>query len=689
MVTPMEIERNLLPRIGTQFFINMDETDDEIAKHFQIMKEYGIKLVRLFVLWSHIEPKEDQWSFEKYDKAYNLAHLNGIKIISTLTVEDPPAWKNITPFYHHHTNLNDPSLKESAKVYIQKLVLRYKNHPAHYAWLLMNEPELKINYDLHTMKQFGLWLKNKYGSISEFNNHWFSTYNSFEDIQIDPEKWNNFWTCFNSFVDWHEFLKSNLTDQLIWVRDEITKYDTISPTHINPKDFFGRQAAVGQDIWKEGKIVDILGATIHPAWNFTQFNPHEYGLAFGYCIDLIRSASGGNSFWVTELQSGSTLMTGLQPFTPSPDNMTAWVWDAIGAGAKSIIYWMWHPRTFGQEAGEWGIVSNNHKISSRLIASAKISNLLESHANFFSNAKPELPKVAILYNQVTEILSMVEGTPSTRKPNAPLEATLGVYMALMSSNIPVDIISANQIQSGELSKYSALFLPYAYALHSETQESICTFVKNGGRLWADAPCSWKTDSGALSRHSSEFLSNVFGITVNEYLAASKDFTLEFDNNQVPSHAFISNLSVTSGTVINTFCDGSPAIVENHYGDGMTYFIGTPVSLGHFASRAHNSSNTPHYSNMISTPVQDLGSSFVKISCVSSSIMQRILYTQDEFCLILENWGNDCDVSITLPSANYTKAYDITNKKSLAINMINKAIEIQIPTKETVVILFSY
>ena len=38
--------------------------------------------------------------------------------------------------------------------------------------------------------------------------------------------------------------------------------------------------------------MDFLGTSIHPAWNFAEYERSEFGLPFAYCLDLLRSASG-------------------------------------------------------------------------------------------------------------------------------------------------------------------------------------------------------------------------------------------------------------------------------------------------------------------------------------------------------------------------------------------------------------
>ena len=32
------------------------------------------------------------------------------------------------------------------------------------------------------------------------------------------------------------------------------------------------------------------------------------------------------------------------------------MWDSYGAGANAVVFWLWHPRDIGTEAGEDGLV---------------------------------------------------------------------------------------------------------------------------------------------------------------------------------------------------------------------------------------------------------------------------------------------------------------------------------------------
>ena len=70
-----------------------------------------------------------------------------------------------TPFYHPRTDLNDPQRRKHAAEYLEKVVLRYRNHPAQGYWLLMNEPTLPPYFTPPTMARFGQWLQRRYGTV--------------------------------------------------------------------------------------------------------------------------------------------------------------------------------------------------------------------------------------------------------------------------------------------------------------------------------------------------------------------------------------------------------------------------------------------------------------------------------------------------------------------------------------------
>ena len=79
-------------RIGAEIFLDPSHTREEVRIHFRRMKEVGLSLARVFVIWDHVEHKRGQWTFDLYDAAYDAAAANGIPMLTTLCPEDPPGW---------------------------------------------------------------------------------------------------------------------------------------------------------------------------------------------------------------------------------------------------------------------------------------------------------------------------------------------------------------------------------------------------------------------------------------------------------------------------------------------------------------------------------------------------------------------------------------------------------------------
>jgi hypothetical protein len=38
-------------RVGAEFFLNRTETADSVARHFRTMKDHGLTIARIFVIW--------------------------------------------------------------------------------------------------------------------------------------------------------------------------------------------------------------------------------------------------------------------------------------------------------------------------------------------------------------------------------------------------------------------------------------------------------------------------------------------------------------------------------------------------------------------------------------------------------------------------------------------------------------
>jgi beta-galactosidase len=640
-------------RIGSEFFLNRTETKETVERHFRLMHENGLTLVRIFVIWDDIERAPNNWNFEGYDWIYDAAAENGIKIVATLCAEDPPGWVKKTPFYHNRTNLNDQEIRAHAAIYIQKVVDRYKNHPAQGVWLLANEPT-KYDVEPATLQAFGEWLKAKYGTVEELNKQWFEPLENFSDVQIRPDQLGEYWNDYHRVVDWREFNTDNLINVLFWIKGQIQALDTKHPTHINVTEPTG--GPVGQDVFKEKRMVDILGASIHPAWIFPRTAPTtEYGERFAYRLDVIGGPAGDQPWWVTELQSGPTIYTGGFPLNPTPADMTRWLWDAFGAGARGVIFWLWHPRVGGSEAGEWGLVSLDGTPSNRLPAVKAVVDGLKRNSHL-AEAQPQPAKVAILYNRESSIINSLDGRTQKRGDEVE-ESLMGCYMALRRAHIPTRLVDIDQLRTGSLGGYDVLYIPYSYAMDDQAVTGLRDFVSNGGTVWADGLTAWKNETGEIRPTIPGGLSDVFGIQASDIYPVKADEPYSVTSqNERGGELWKLPLELRGAEVILRDRQGKPFATKHHFGKGQAFYFESAVALGYLKR------NSPVVQQWIIEPAMKLeANAQVRVKKAPSTVGFRGLLHPSGPLAILTNWG-DTDTVVVSFRGDYTVADTLTGAR---------------------------
>jgi hypothetical protein len=307
------------PRLGAEFFLNNTETRDSVFRHFRRMAETGLTIARIFTLWDQIERERGKWNFSGYDWIYDAAAQNGIFVANTLCSEDPPGWMETAPFYHQWADLSNPQLRPYSEIYIQKVVSRYARHPAHGVWLLQNEPGIRGGAEPYLLAEFARWLEKKYGTVENLNKVWYRRLRHFEDAQVPA---TGGWSDFAAALDWRRFNADHLADQLRWIHAQVDRYDSGALTHGNPPGVIGNMPGSGRDLWRIKPTVHFLGTSIHASHMFGMFAREDFGMAYSFCCDVLRSASAPAPWWVTELQAGPTVFTGSRHLNPEPAEIT-------------------------------------------------------------------------------------------------------------------------------------------------------------------------------------------------------------------------------------------------------------------------------------------------------------------------------------------------------------------------------
>ena len=110
--------------IGSQYYVNTGDTPAQIRQGIASMARAGLKLVRIFLQWTHVEPRQGQWDWRQYDALFDAAAENGLGVIITLTSLHPPGWMKISFSPQDLGPLDDPLFMQRSREYIRRAAER-------------------------------------------------------------------------------------------------------------------------------------------------------------------------------------------------------------------------------------------------------------------------------------------------------------------------------------------------------------------------------------------------------------------------------------------------------------------------------------------------------------------------------------------------------------------------------------
>ena len=129
---------------------------DKVERGAALMKEAGIRFVRMDFLWADIEPKQNEFDFAKYDRIVETLTRYNIKILGLL--EYTPPWQN-----KRWNAPPDPALYVK---FATAVVKRYKDKVKY--WEIWNEPDSPSYWSPQDdMKTYTVLLKTVYPALKK------------------------------------------------------------------------------------------------------------------------------------------------------------------------------------------------------------------------------------------------------------------------------------------------------------------------------------------------------------------------------------------------------------------------------------------------------------------------------------------------------------------------------------------
>ncbi len=294
-----------------------------------------------------------------------------------------------------------------------------KDKPAFYGWDLWSEPHI-INWaevyyvgDLRyvqfcychsTQARFREWLKKKYGSVEALNKAWYRTVKTWDEVE--PPRYGTILT-FTDYIDWKEFISDKLAEDLALKAAAVKAVlpDTVVTSHSAGPGIFTRPDWSGTpDDRKMSDSVDFYGSSIYPkhAWTIKPWSPFYRSSG----LDFVRSMGMGNDgFYIGELQAGYGVFGMKMSYPVVGADLRNWMWSAIAYGARAVNIYAYYPMSTGYEAGGYGLVELDGKVTERAVEAGARSPGSSPRTRTSSSApcRPR-PEIAILYNPLSHMV---------------------------------------------------------------------------------------------------------------------------------------------------------------------------------------------------------------------------------------------------------------------------------------------
>ena len=589
-------------------------------KDLEQIKSLGFNTVRCWVEWTAGEPEEGKYDFSALRTVVDLAGELGLRVIVQVYIDSAPDWVGKKYPDSKFVSSNGVAVESQASPgfcfdhpEVRRRILKFfseaarvvKDKPAFLGWDLWSEPHI-INWaevyyvgDLEnvqfcychsTQARFREWLKAKYQTLENLNKAWYRTLESWEDVE--PPRYGTILT-YTDYIDWKNFISDKLAEDLAMKAEAVRSVVPrgVVTSHSATPGLFMKPVWSGTpDDRKMAGQVDYYGVSLYPkhAWTIRPW-PVFYRASGNDFVRSMNLANGG--FYVGELQAGYGVF-GMKLSVPVVGkDLRDWIWTSVACGARAVNIYAYYPMNAGYEAGGYGLVELDGKVTERAVEAGKIAKVVTENMNLFLASRPPKSEVAILYNPLSHMVGGQQtytGEGQAIGYNNLSESLQGIHRAFFERNLPVDFIHVLDLTPEKLSRYKLLIVPYPVMMSQGDVKKLIAYVEGGGTLVTEARCGWVDERG----FSSDIipgggLHEVLGCRESYLMPLEKTAALKIkgahealpllkDGDKLDTLFFEEGFELlgNKAQVLAEFENGKPAIVYATYGKGKAMIVGS-------------------------------------------------------------------------------------------------------------------
>lgn len=532
--------------------------------------------------WSRMEPSEGKFDFDWLEKAVDMAAQHHIAIVLGTPTAAPPAW--LTQKYPdtlrigsdgrraQHGNRQQFSFtsaryREFCRQIAGEMAKRFGHNPNVIGWQIDNE-YAEPSYDDYTKQLFQQWLKAKYGTLANLNDHWTTsywsqTYDNWSEIPLGDGPNNP-----GLRLEWMRFISHT------WADYQQNQIDAIRP-NADSRQFITTNFMgffEGFDHYVVSRALDLASWDDYVGEG--QVNPDMNGLTH----DLNRGFKHKN-FWVMETQPGEVNWAPINNFL-NRGEVRAMAWQAIGHGADAVEYWQWRSALNGQEEYHGTLLGAD---GTPVPFYSEVKDIGGDFAKIGSEFRGTTPvsQVALLYSY--DSLWAIDFQQHTEKYNQ-LAVLRDYYAALRKRAQSVDVVNPYS----NLDAYKLVVAPDLNVLPEDMAQHLLAYVRQGGNLVLGPRSGMKDQYNALlTQRQPGYLVEALAGRVEQYYALLNDVPLSGEWGSGNATIWAEQLgSAGPDTQVllrygasNGWLDGQPAVLTHTYGNGRMTYIGAILDPG--------------------------------------------------------------------------------------------------------------
>ncbi|WP_432158778.1 beta-galactosidase [Streptomyces sp. bgisy153] len=552
----------------------------------RLMREAGVNLVTVGVFsWAFLEPRPGEYEFGLLDEVMDLLHAGGIAVDLATATASPPPWFSLrhpealpvtadgVRLWHGSRQTfcpSSPAYAQAAGRLVERLVDRYRDHPALALWHLHNEWG---NHNAHcfcdtSAQAFRAWLRERYGDLDGLNRAWGTA----------------FWS--QRYGDWAEVMPPRATTAVANPTQRLDYWrfssDALLALHRREAEIV-RRLAPGTPLTTNLLVTlekKVDGFALADACDFVSVDQYltaadpEAHIGLSLDADLARGMGAGAP-WL--LMEHSTSAVNWQPrnIAKTPGQMRRNSLAHLARGADGIMYFQWRQSTAGAEKWHSAMLPHGGTDTTTWREVTGLGQDLAALAEVRGSRVES--DVALLFDWNAWWALEMDATPS--RDVRYLDLVRHWYEALWSLGITCDLVHPGS----ELSGRRLVLVPSLCLTTDSDAESLGTFVRDGGHA-AVGFFSGVTDEndhvraggypGAYRDMLGVRVDGFFPLREAEAVRLGDGSTATVWSELVEPRGAETLLSFADDPTCGGPVAGHPAITRHSYGDGVSWYVAT-------------------------------------------------------------------------------------------------------------------